>query len=309
MGFIDDVEKILKEKLPNMIIERNTVTKNNSIERTAFVVKPKQGDGMHPVLYLDDKQDDPVLEAERLIHAYENSKSLTPLFDVSEFENVEWVKAHLSARIVNRKINNADFIPHIPVTDDMMCVFVLQIAQDAIIRINNHHVTTWGLTVDELYNHAIHNMQERDAVVFKPLSRIMAEMMVDSSVDMSIEEREARIKEIQTDVELNGSPNIFILTTENSNNASILYPDVLNSIREKLHDDLILLPSSTHEFLVMKKADALSMGYRAVKNIVEQVNDEVIVESDATEFLSSELSIFDAEGLHQVYDYDRNISI
>jgi len=89
----------------------------------------------------------------------------------------------------------------------------------------------------------------------------------------------------------------------------IQHHDVLSNIREKLKDDLILLPSSTHEFLVMKKTDALSMGYRAVKSIVEQVNDEVIIESDATEFLSSELSIFDAEGLHQVYDYDRNISI
>ena len=69
----------------------------------------------------------------------------------------------------------------------------------------------------------------------------------------------------------------------------MLLPDILQKSSELLQDDLLLLPSSVHELIVLRATGA---DYRELKRIVREINDTVV---DPEEILSDSVYKYSRE--------------
>ena len=74
-----------------------------------------------------------------------------------------------------------------------------------------------------------------------------------------------------------------------------------------MQDNLVILPSSIHEVLIMRERDALSMGLDTVRSMVREVNRDVVMQQDGgQDFLSDEILVYDGE-LRQIEETEQVI--
>ena len=73
---------------------------------------------------------------------------------------------------------------------------------------------------------------------------------------------------------------MYVLSNEAGLNgaASLMYRDALDTASEFLHGDLVILPSSIHETILLK--DDGSLDYETLQGIVEQANRNVVSENE-----------------------------
>ena len=100
----------------------------------------------------------------------------------------------------------------------------------------------------------------------------------------TIDQKEFRITTI---AEMLGIPEqdapekgLYVLTTPGSfgGAAVLLRPDVLDAARDQLKDDLVILPSSIHEVLVMKKSEAPDI--KDLEMMVREINQHEVMPED-----------------------------
>ena len=100
----------------------------------------------------------------------------------------------------------------------------------------------------------------------------------------TIDQKEFRITTI---AEMLGIPEqeapdkgLYVLTTPRSfgGAAVLLRPDVLDAVRDQLKDDLVILPSSIHEVLVMKKSEAPDI--KDLEMMVREINQREVMSED-----------------------------
>lgn len=95
----------------------------------------------------------------------------------------------------------------------------------------------WGMDKEELFAQVLENQQKKSPVVIKNLSALINLSMFDTD----------------------NSANLYVMTNEEKINgaATILYPDVLKEFaEEKGVDEVYMLPSSIHEWLLVPDKEA-----------------------------------------------------
>lgn len=155
-----------------------------------------------------------------------------------------------------KKLEN---MPHIEYLDLAVTCRLLHSADKngiASADITYEEMELLGVTEEELFAQARENTEKLFPVEFKSLLSTIEAIM---GRKFSLEE--IGIKE-NMDVEA-GKIDMYVLTNTTGINGAgvILYPDVLKRIAEQLDTDtLYLLPSSVHEFIVLKE-------YRSIEDI------------------------------------------
>lgn len=307
-NYIEKALKTINKKIPaDCEADYQQVKKNNGVILDGFIIR-EQGNSIAPTFYLSQEDREnmtPEEFAERIAKRFEIERERGIDFDVANFTDVDWVKKHIMFEIVNRGRNEGSNLASIPITPDLMIAFKVAVMPNASIRITNEHVHNWGdISLEELLENARQNAVVMDKVSFRSISDVLIDMMLNEYKAQypNVPENEFRnrIKE-----EMFGGVDgmLYVLSTQRQSNAALLYPDVLSEIREKLDDDLVILPSSIHEILVMKKADALEIGLDACKSMVREVNRDVVMQDDATDFLSDELLYYDGT-LRQIDEHE-----
>lgn len=289
----------MKWKLPeDCSVEHQQVRKNNGVILDGFIIR-EAGKNIAPTFYLYDKdreQYTPEEFASHVVGQFEREKNRGIEFEVGDFMNADWVRSRLMFDIVNRGRNEGANWASIPITDELMIAFKVSVMPNASIRVTNDHLKLWGMTPDEMLEVAKKNAVVMDKATFKTITEVLIDTMFENFKgeypDISDAEFKERIKE---EMFPDGSLQLYVLSTQMQSNAALLYPDMLESIREELNDNLVILPSSTHELLIMKETDAKCMGLDAVKAMVQEVNRDVVMQDDASDFLSDELLIYDGE--------------
>ena len=71
--------------------------------------------------------------------------------------------------------------------------------------------------------------------------------------------------------------------------ATLVYTNLLKIISETIEDDLVIFPSSIHEFIFMP-AHTVNRDYKELKEIVESINATVLSKE---EFLSNNIYLYD----------------
>jgi len=116
----------------------------------------------------------------------------------------------------------------------------------------------------------------------------MENVLAMCGADMGLDEEEINLLQ-QNIGEIPMEEGLFILTNNKRLYASglVLYPELLEGVADILKDDLILLPSSVHEW-ILKKASGSDL--TLLKEMVMEVNQTQL---KASEYLSDEVYYYD----------------
>lgn len=139
------------------------------------------------------------------------------------------------------------------------------------VTINNNLMETWEKSVEELYEQTKKNTPILFEKSFKSINEVLLglvkERLGDNQNELDKMEKLLAEQEIIS---------LYVLTNKIGINgaAVILYDNVLKMIAEELESDLIILPSSIHEVLVLAFREDSSMS--ELKDMVCSINkDEV----------------------------------
>ena len=300
--FVQYLKKQLQERI-GCEIRQETVTKNNGVKRTAFIIM-REDKNVHPSIYIDNFYD-LFLNGETYeniinkIMEFEQKEGLNTNFNVNDFLEYEKVKGNLYYRIINyhENITMLKSMPHKKYLDLARVYYVVVESPElgmGSILINKEHAKVWGVSDDEIDRVAKINTETKMQPTVKNINEIVKKNL------MELFEQAVADGEIPADLKISninkymGDYPMYEVTNEqNYYGASVLmYAGFLKAVSEVMKDNLIIFPSSVHEFIFMKSEVAFQKDYETLKEMVEHVNAEVV---DPEEYLSDNVYFYDRQ--------------
>lgn len=284
-------------------------TKKNNCEKVGLCIK-KNDDVFAPNIYLEsfyDSYNNSGCDIEDAL----NNISITYAESVDE-KNINVPSDELLSRIGDKdyilenvyinllnNIDNAERLADIPSIsvdgmNDISGIFRVMVSNDengrASYVLNNKHIALLGMSVDDLKEVALANTER----MYQPTVRSLNDILIEMGMPDFMLPPE------------NESPMYFIGGTNKDvgGAVSILFKDNLAKLSDKLDSDLILIPSSIHEFLAVP--DSLNMSVAEISDMVQEINcTEVAVEdrlsNNVYKFSKKDMSI------SKVTDVNKNL--
>ena len=198
-------------------------------------------------------------------------------------------------KIINYESNSERLkdIPHKPILD-VAKVYYVEIENEIIgngtILITNEHMERWGVTVEELDTIARRNTETKLLPSVKEMSEILNIKLSEMFKDM---EENGEVPEDATMPDLSNIryPAMYVVSNKRGfyGAATLVYTNLLKIISETIEEDLVIFPSSIHEFIFMP-AHTVNRDYKELKEIVESINATVL---SREEFLSNNVYLYD----------------
>ena len=183
-------------------------------------------------------------------------------FDLSRFMDFSRAKNQIVMRLVSFQKNRTllDDVPFFRYQDLAVIFYCLLDASSqnqANILIHNHHLKLWDTTRDTLYDLAKANTPRLLPPQFVPMKTLMEELHLD--VDEPLPHM---------------TPPLYVLTNiwKANGATALLYDGLLKEISDLFEKDLILLPSSIHEVLLLPADVGDRANLAHYTKIVEEVN-------------------------------------
>lgn len=194
------------------------------------------------------------------------------------------VKDRIVYRLINQSLNN-HILSDIPFFEylDLAIVFYMvnekNVYEEALVH--KRHLEIWGIEKEELLFLARENTPRLNCAQIRILDDVVDELQK----HLGIEVPELSFKDFK-------SP-YYVLTNYAGwyGAACILYEGILKYFAERVGMDLVLLPSSIHEFLILPY-DPERVNLRGVRDIVESVNAEYV---QNMYYLSDEIYLYRRE--------------
>lgn len=261
--FTDNIVNVLQQRMGHEYdVKVTKVTKNNDIELTGVVLM-KESDNLSPTIYLDglfeEYQDGAYIEdlAEQIIRLYKEQLPAGRL-DMDFFRNFEQVKDRIFYKLVSYN-KNRKMLEKLPYYkwNDLAIIFYYAMEEERIgrasITIHHQHLKMWEQSMDTLYAVAQENMKKS-----------MPELLV-SMKDLLEETTGLKMGE---DTYL----PMYVLTNQEKvyGAAAMLYSEHMKKLAERWQTDLLILPSSIHEVLLLP--DDGQNEYAFYRQMVEEVN-------------------------------------
>lgn len=261
--FVENIVNTLRDKMgEDYEIRVINVVKNNDVHLTG-VIMMRESDRVSPTIYLEGPYrqycggDSLPGVADGIIALYEEQVRDIH-FDADFFQEFASVKDRIFHKIINYEKNRKllEDVPHFR-WNDLAVVFYYgvdeKILGKATILIHNNHMEMWGQTVETLFQTAQCNMRRRKPEILIPLQKLVEEMTGGRSADME----EVRLYVLTNCDKMYGA-------------SAMLYSDKIRELAEELQSDLLVLPSSVHEVLLMP--DDKAGQYQDYRRMVEEVN-------------------------------------
>lgn len=272
--FLETVKERMEQALGDgYSLTLRKVQKNNGLVLDGLCIE-KGSSTVTPSIYLNPFYDQYLkgisLETitQRLLTAY-HENSYPPFLDQFVLSDYASLSSRIAFRLINASSNQSllEHMPHIPWMD-LAIVFYLYIQEneDGIMTaaIYDHHIKTWGVTVDELYKRSLLNTPR----LFPPSISSMSCIL--ESLDP---------EHLHYDPSLPDTP-FYVLTNKNGINgaACILYKDTIKNFAEGMDRNILILPSSIHEVLLLPDDELLS--YNALAHLVTFINQTEVPAED-----------------------------
>ena len=243
-------------------IKVTQVTKNNDVQLTGIVIM-RTDEKVSPTIYLEEPYrqycmgDDIEKIADRIVTIYREHRSdLDP--DLGFFRKFECVRNGILHKIIhyekNRKLLKD--VPHIRWCN-LAIVFYYAIENKAFgkgtILIRNSHLKMWNRDIEELYRVAQENMRRVRPEILVPITELVEQL---SGARLPYAERVI----------------LYVLTNcEKMYGASaMLYSVKIKELADRLRANLLILPSSVHEVLLLP--DDEEQDYDFYRHMVDEVN-------------------------------------
>ncbi len=286
---MEEIEKWLPESFGNSEVSLNVSNKNNGMKLTGLLIK-RTGSVIAPVIYLEGffkqyqegtSMEDIMQKIARLRVDHDQVDGI----DVSMISDFDMCKDKIIPRLVNSKWNE-DVLANRPYVEvsDLSVIFVVDMGTNEngsmSIPITNDIMNRWHVTVEDLYDVAMLNMEREDDGLFVPISVMLMGMMgVDATGNPSVE----------TD------DTLFVLTNKSKvlGASMLLSKKMMNKVVEKVGSDFFIIPSSVHEVLIIPNNPGLS-----VQSLEELVHDVNTSQVDLPDRLGDHIYRYSENGLH-----------
>lgn len=274
--FVENIVEILQEKMgDDYEVKVTKITKNNDICLTG-VIMMKQTDQISPTIYLEEPYrqycggTDIQEIAEKIVALYEAQMKDINL-DMSFFSLFEYVRKRIFYKVINYDQNKKLLgdVPHFRWCN-LAIVFYYSMEEEQIgratILIHYNHLSIWNQSLDTIYQIAQDNMKQYMPELLIPMQELLHDM-----TGISLEENDVRMYVLTNKEKMYGA-------------AAMLYSDEIAKLSERLDSDILILPSSVHEVLLLP--DNREHQYDFYRHMVEEVNTTQV---EAEEILSYSL--------------------
>lgn len=261
--FVDNIVDLLQERMGDAYeIRVLRITKNNDVEQTGIAII-RQQDSVFPTIYLEGLYQE-YLEGERLgvlveriINCHEEQSMALDL-DMDFFRDYSRVKDRIFYKLVSFE-KNRKFLrdaPHLR-WHDLAIVFYYAMEEDMVqsgsITIKREHMLMWKQNAESLYRTAGRNTRRGMPELLVSMRELLAEM-----TGVAVREDDA-------------TPMYVLTNQEKRFGASaLLYSEGIGRLAERFGCDLLILPSSVHEVLLIP--DDHVREYDFYRQMVGEVN-------------------------------------
>lgn len=191
---------------------------------------------------------------------------------MKDFADGQFVLSNVVYQLINKQ-KNADFLSSVPHKDflDLSLIYrvVLAVSDEGISSyvVSTNFLSKISISIEELDGAAKENTISRLGMRCLSLKELLG---------INLPHKEA-------------TPQLYVLTNEVSISGATLmtYSSVLSKLAEKLHSNLIILPSSIHEVLLL--AEDVDLSITDLGSMVREVNKS---EVSAEDFLSNSVYRF-----------------
>lgn len=203
------------------------------------------------------------------------SKENLRLPDLS-YENI---MDNLFVAVGNYEKMDLQNIPHRKV-NDLAVIAKSQVDADHVITITKAVTEYFGMSANDIIDIATRRNAERTSPVFMNIEDMVTTLTLKEGENRTDEFGQREKNHLQ----------VYVLTNTSGcyGAALIMDKDVLNRIADVFEKNLIILPSSVHELLIIPESKDIEIGY--LKETVEAVNRTQVSQED---FLSDNIYLFD----------------
>lgn len=196
---------------------------------------------------------------------------------LEKIANFETVKEYLSFRLLNAGRNQELLrkAAHIRFLD-------LAIVPDIVVEIDNRQyrvyihpkvLENWGMTVNEIWMAARENSYKLNPVHVLDMNRVLLRLF---GMRLWIGDFSVELEQI---ADIGENSPFYVLTNRNGMYGAgcILYEGILESISERFQKDILIIPSSVHETLLIPDN---GWGIQELEKIVKEVNTKVVADRE-----------------------------
>ena len=252
----------LRDAFPvNTGFESTTIVKNNDHKKDAIIIT-MPGSQVSPTIYPENYygmyESGHTVEyiTSQILDGCINSFDLSfPSSDL--FYDMDYVRDRITFRLINAPMNKELLkgVPYVPYLDLAIVFFLLIDSNDDLLSgfmIHDSHAAQWDLTTDELYSLALKNTPGLLPIKLSNISEFLCAHMEEHQ-DI------ADVLDYTSDYDL----PMYIMSNEHnvSGAATLLYPDAISSFAKKEGSDILILPSSIHEVILVPMSPGLTADY------------------------------------------------
>jgi hypothetical protein len=283
--FLEEVRAAVHERLgSDYEIRIQKVTKNNGIVLDGLIIG-KASKSIAPTIYLNSyyihfthgMSMQEILED--IISAYKENNDVV-LGDMRELLDFSNVRDKVAFKLIQRE-KNKELLKDVPYNEflDLAVVFYLILDEhrggQMTALIHNSHMEPWGVEKEELYRLAIRNTPILLPPEIKTMKEIMCDILKGHLEELEMEEMVDDLLDFDSQ-----KPSLYVLSNKNQINGAgcILYDGCLKDFADSQNSDIVILPSSTHEVILVP--DDGKLDYGELRKMVGEINESEVPKED-----------------------------
>lgn len=292
--FLTTVKEALHNRLGSQYnISIQQVPKNNGTMLDGLCIS-RHSDRITPTIYLNayyhQLEEGVPLDSilDEIFRVYTDN-SVVPQVDPSFLSDFPSLRPKVAYKLIHRESNQKllTTIPHMDYLD-LSIVFYLFLEENEYghmtALIYQNHMESWGTTMEELYQLASVNTPRLLHADVKSMDDVMKEL---AQAKLGDDYDEAFIDEL---LDPSDTPPLFVLSNSAGLNGAcaILYENLLKNFADSLEQDLVILPSSIHEVLLIPYTEDICF-----EELLEMVHHINLTEVPVEDRLSNQIYYFD----------------
>lgn len=283
--FLEEVRAAVQERLGrDYEIRIQKITKNNGIVLDGLIIG-KASKNIAPTIYLNSyymhfthgMSLQEILED--IISAYRENNDVVfgNIRELLDFTNLQ---DKVAFKLIQRE-KNKELLKDVPYFEflDLAVVFYLILDEhrggQMTALIHNSHMEPWGVEKEELYRLAMRNTPILLPSEIKTMKEIMCDILKRHLEELEMEKMVDDLLDFDSQ-----KPPLYVLSNRKQINGAgcILYDGCLKDFADSQNSDIIILPSSTHEVLLVP--DDGNLDYGELQKTVGQINESEVPEED-----------------------------
>ena len=218
--------------------------------------------------------------------------------DINSVLDFESIKDRIDCRLINAE-TNSEYLKDKPFKqiEDLAVVYTVELGKnsDGIMNtvVTDGLMSSWGIDAELLDKVAMENLENSDTSRFSSMRDVLKSMMFPDMPD-----DDPMVASMLPPME---GPQMYVLTSDDKLYGAKYLADTgkLDEISEKLGSDLIVIPSSVHECIIIPNDG--SMDRSVIEGMIHDVNSTQVPPKD---ILSEHAYMYDAQE-HELMRADR----